>query len=77
VLTEDSFGVLTISAFYLPPKYIVKQEQLEDFCGTQGCQFVAGEDYSSKITNKGSRLIILRGHQLLKMMESTGLNNGK
>jgi exonuclease III len=31
VLVEDSVGLLTISAVYLPHKYTVKQEQLEDF----------------------------------------------
>jgi hypothetical protein len=36
VLVEDSVGSLIISAVYLPPKYIVKQEQLETFYNTLG-----------------------------------------
>jgi hypothetical protein len=38
---EDSVGLLTISALHLPPKYTVKQEQLEDFYNTLGRPFIA------------------------------------
>jgi hypothetical protein len=31
ITKEDSVGLLTISTVYLPPKYTVKQGQLEDF----------------------------------------------
>jgi hypothetical protein len=34
VSMEDSVGLITISAVYLPTKYTVKQEQLEDFYST-------------------------------------------
>jgi hypothetical protein len=34
VSAEDSVGLLTISAVYLPPRHKVKQEQFEDFYNT-------------------------------------------
>jgi hypothetical protein len=50
VSMEDSVGSLIISAVYLPPKHIVKQEQLETFCTTLGQRFIAGGDYNAKHT---------------------------
>jgi hypothetical protein len=49
VSVEDSVSLLTISAVYLPPKHIVKQEQLEDFYNTLGHRFIAGGDYMLSI----------------------------
>jgi hypothetical protein len=69
VLVEDSVGPLTILAVYLPPKHKVKQEQLEDFCNTLECRFIAGGDYSANHTDWGSRLITPRGCEVLKAME--------
>jgi lipoprotein NlpI len=50
VSMEDSVGLLTISAVYLPPKYTVKPKQL-DFYNTLGCQYIAGGDYNAKHTD--------------------------
>jgi hypothetical protein len=50
VSVEDSVG-LTISAVYLPPRYTVKQEQLEDFYNILGHWLIAGGDYNAKHTN--------------------------
>jgi hypothetical protein len=61
VSLEDSVSSLIISADYLPPKHIVKQEQLETFHNTLGQQFIAGGDYNTKHTAWGSRLITPRG----------------
>jgi hypothetical protein len=57
VTVEDTVGLLTISAVYLPPKHTVKQEQLEDFYNTLGHRFIARGDYNAKHTDWGSRLI--------------------
>jgi hypothetical protein len=65
VSVEDSVGLLTISAVYLPPKHTVKQEQLEDFYNSLGRRFIAGEDYIYKHTNCGSRLITPWGREVL------------
>jgi hypothetical protein len=59
-----------MSAVYLPPKYIVKQEQLEDLCNTLGHQFIAG-DYNAKHTDWGSTLITSRGSEVLKLLKET------
>jgi hypothetical protein len=56
---EDSIGLFTILAVYLPPKYTAKQEQLEDFYNTLGLRFIAG-DYNAKHTDWGSILITSR-----------------
>jgi hypothetical protein len=46
VSIEESLGLLTISAVYLPSKYIVKQNRLEDFYNTLERRFIEG-DYSA------------------------------
>jgi hypothetical protein len=63
------------SAVYHPPKYTVKQEQLEDFYNSLGCQFIAGGDYNVKHTDWGSRLITPRGREVLKTMEINNLKH--
>jgi exonuclease III len=69
VSVEDSVGLITISAVYLPPKHTVKQAQLEDFYCTLGRRFIAGGDYNAKHTDWGSRLITPRGREVVKAME--------
>jgi hypothetical protein len=75
VSVEDSVGLLTISAVYLPPKHRVKQEQIEDFYKALGRWFIAGGDYNAKHTGWGSRLITPRGHEVLKTMERNNLQH--
>jgi hypothetical protein len=58
---KDSFGLSTILTVYLPTKYTVRQEQLEDLYITLGCQCIARGDYNAKHTDWGSRLITPRG----------------
>jgi exonuclease III len=50
VSVEESVGSLVISAVYLPPKHIVKQERLGIFYNTLGKRFIAGGDYNAKQT---------------------------
>jgi hypothetical protein len=73
VSLEDSVGLLTILAVYLPLRYTAKQEQLEDFYYTLGRRFIAGGDYNAKHTGWGSRLITPRGCEVLKTMERNSL----
>jgi hypothetical protein len=75
VSVEDSVGLLTISAVYLPPKHTVQQEQLENVYNTLGCWFIARGDYNAKHTNWGSRLITPRGCEVLKTMERNNLKH--
>jgi hypothetical protein len=72
---EDSVGLITISAAYLPPKYSVNQDQLEDFYNNLGRQFITGGDYSAKYTDWGSRLITPKERELLKAMERNSLKH--
>jgi hypothetical protein len=75
VSVEDSVGLLTISAVYLPTKHKVKQEQLEGFYNTPGRRFIVGGDYNAKHTDLGSRLITPRGCETLKTMERNNLKH--
>jgi exonuclease III len=75
VSVENSVGLITISAVYLPPKHTVKQENLEDFYGTLRRRFIAGGGYNAKHTDWGSRLITPRGHEVLKTIERNNLKH--
>jgi hypothetical protein len=71
----DSVGLITISAVYLPPKYSVRQEELEDFYNNLGCQFITGGDYNAKHTDWGSRLINSRRWEVPKTMQRNNLKH--
>jgi hypothetical protein len=75
VSVEDSVGLITLSAVYLPPKYSVYQKQLDDFYNNLGRRFIAGGDYNAKQTIWGSWLITLRGREVLKKMERNSLEH--
>jgi hypothetical protein len=75
VSAEDSVGLLTIPAVYIPPKYTAKQEQLEDFYNILGRWFIAVGDYNAKHTGWGSRLITPRRREVLKTMERNSLKH--
>jgi hypothetical protein len=75
VSVEDSVGSLIISAVYLLPTHIVKQEQLETFYITLAQRFIAGGNYNAKHTAWGSRLITPRGREVHKTMEHLHLRH--
>jgi hypothetical protein len=72
---EDSVGLSTISAVYLPPRHTVKQEQFDDVYNNLGQHFIAGGDYNAKHTDWGYTLISFKGHKLLKMMDSNSFKH--
>jgi hypothetical protein len=74
VSVEDSIGLLTISAVYLPPKHTVKQEHFEGFYNTLGRRSIAGGDYNVKHTDCGSRLISLKDTNCWKRKKRTRWN---
>jgi hypothetical protein len=74
VSVEDSVSILTISAVYLPLKYTVKQEQLEDYYNTLRRRLISGE-YNAKHTDWGSRLITPRGREVFNTMEINNLKH--
>jgi hypothetical protein len=75
VSVEDSVGLLTVLAVYLPSKYTVKQGQLEGFYDTLGHRFITGGDYNAKHTDWGYRLITPRGREVLKTMKRNNLGH--
>jgi hypothetical protein len=77
VSVEDSVGLLTILAVYLPAKYTTKQEQLEDFYNTLGRRFIAGGYYNAKHTDWGSRLVTPRGVKYKKRNNLKHLSMGE
>jgi hypothetical protein len=70
---EDTLGLLTVSAVYLPPKHTVKQEQLEDYYNTLEHRFIAGGDYNAKHADWGSRLITTRGRKVFNTIVRNNL----
>jgi hypothetical protein len=75
VSVEDLVDSLIISAVYLPPKHIVKQEQLEAFYNILGQRFIDGGDYNAKHTAWESRLTTPRGQEIYKTMEQLHLRH--
>jgi hypothetical protein len=75
VSVEDLVGFLIILAVYLPPKHIVKQEQLETFYNTLWQRFITGGDYNDEHAAWGSRLITPRGREIYKTMEHLHLRH--
>jgi hypothetical protein len=47
---------ITITAVYCPHRHNLKKEHFETFFQTLGPNFIAGGDYNSKHTLRGSRL---------------------
>jgi len=76
-VAENRSGRITISATYSPPKYhksilstYHKKEQYINFFKILGNRFIAAGDYNAKCTHWRSRLILLKGHELLKTVET-------
>jgi exonuclease III len=75
VSVVGSVGSLIISAVYIPPRHIVKQEQLETFYNSLGQRFIAGGDYNAKHAAWGSQLITPREREIYKTMEHLHLRH--
>ena len=65
---ECSFGNLTVSSIYCPPRFSMTKDKFEEFFETLGDRFLACGDYNAKHTYWGSRLINPRGTQLYKAL---------
>jgi hypothetical protein len=75
------FHKITIAAVYCLPRHNIKEEHYAAFFQTLGPRFLAGEDFNSKHTLWGSRLITTKGRKLAKTIQnntysylSTGLS---
>ena len=74
VAIEDCHGTITTSAVYCPPRYSIAKEDFDDFLDTLGNRFIAGGDYNAKHTQWGSRLVTVRGKNLLNSVITNNLN---
>ena len=74
VAIEDWHGPITTSAVYCPPRHSISKEDFDRFLEDLGNRFIAGGDYNAKHTQWGSRLITVRGKNLLKCINANRLN---
>lgn len=74
ICVKDRYGTLTISAIYCPPKHKIKEDVYTQFFATLGSRFLAGGDYNAKHHRWGSRLVTVKGKELVKCLNKNNLN---
>ena len=62
------------SAVYCPPRHSIAKENFDSLFDALGNRFLAGGDYNAKHTQWGSRLITVRGKNLLNSINTNRLN---
>jgi len=72
-VVEDKNGCITISATYSLPKHTIRKEQYIAFSETLGNRFIVAGDYNAKHTHWESRLILPKGRELFKVIETINL----
>jgi len=71
--SKTGIVIITSLAIYSPPKHVIKKEQYITFFKTLGNSFIATGDYNVKYTHWESRLILPKGHELLKAIKVMNL----
>ena len=71
---EACHGTITTSAVYCPPRHSIAKEDFDNFLDTLGNIFIAGGDYNDNHTQWGSRLVTVRGKNLLNSIITNNLN---
>lgn len=71
VTVELTWCRLNFFAVYFPPRYKISQDQFTHYFGSLGSNYVTGGDFNCKHTYWGSRIINLKGRQLLKALNSS------
>jgi hypothetical protein len=61
---------ITIAAVYCPPRHNLKAKHFEAFFQTLAPSFMAGGDFNSKNTLRGSRLTTTKGRELAKVIQT-------
>lgn len=56
---------VSITAIYCPPRHALKRRQYVEFLSKLGYRFIGG-DLNAKHTNWGSRLVTIKGKELLE-----------
>lgn len=74
IVITDWTSDITISALYCPPRFTIKETEFNDYFQSLGNRFIAGGDYNAKHTFWGSRLVLLRGRELLKCIQLRNMN---
>ena len=74
VAIEDCHSKITITAVYYPPRHSIAKENFDNFLDALGNKFIAGGDYNAKHTQWASRLVIVRGKNLLNSIITNNLN---
>ena len=74
VAIEDCHGTITTSAVYCPPRHSIAKEDFDSFLDTLGNRCIAGGVYNAKHTQWGSRLVTVRGKNLLNSIITNNLN---
>ena len=74
VAIEDCHSTITTSAVYCPLRHSIAKEDFDNFLDTLGSRFIAGGDYNAKHTQWGSRLVTVRGKNLLNSIITNNLN---
>ena len=71
---EDWHSLVTLSAVYCSPKHNLSKNSFDPFLESFGGRFIAGDNFNAKHPQWGTRIIITRGRNLLKSMNSNKLN---
>jgi hypothetical protein len=73
IVVEDWNGCIAILLYYSLPKHAIKREHYITFFKTLDNCFNAAEDYNAKHTHLGSKLILSKKRELLKVIEAMNL----
>ena len=74
VAIEDYHGTITTSAVYCPPRNSITKGDFDNFLDVLGNRFIAGGNYNTKHTQWDSRLVTVRGRNLLNSIITNNLN---
>lgn len=74
IVVYDWISNITVSALYCPPRHTIKESQFCEYFNTLGHRFIAAGDYNAKHTFWGSRLISPKGRELLKCIQTNGMD---
>ena len=66
VAIEDWHGPITTSAVYYPPRHCISKEVFDNVLEDLSNRFIAGGDYNAKHMQWCTRIITVRGKNLLK-----------
>jgi exonuclease III len=66
--------IINIAAIYSPPRHLISSEEYEEFLFHLGPHFIVAGDWNTKYSPWESRLITLKGRNLLHVIQHNNLN---